>query len=159
MYFDVSRCPRHIPRTLIDAAVMFSYAYHNIPEELGMEVEFTKKDDEFIGSCEYDDEERMAFVFVYRALYPSSSVKTIFHEITHIWQRLNKRLFVSEDYSLKEWDGVEYSYKDLNQDAYNDLPWERDANMHEELMFIKFQEAYPEFVEYLDDDYFDRLEK
>jgi hypothetical protein len=54
---------------------------------------------------------------------------------------------------------VEYSYKDLNQDAYNDLPWERDANMHEELMFIKFQEAYPEFVEYLDDDYFDRLEK
>jgi predicted class III extradiol MEMO1 family dioxygenase len=44
---------------------MFSYAYHSIPEELGMEIEFTKKDGEFIGSCEYDEEEQMAFVFVY----------------------------------------------------------------------------------------------
>lgn len=158
MYFDVLRCPRHCPREIVDAAVMFAYKYHELPEELACEVVFEQKDGLFIGSCEYDEEESMSWVYVYRGLYPSQIVRTIFHEMTHIRDRLIGRLEVSEDYSIKTWDGVEHSYTE-EQGEYNDQPWEVSANDAEDAMFPEFYEELhlfdPKLGAFLNDEWLD----
>ena len=163
MYFDVVRCPRHCPRSLVDAAVMFSYKYHDLPETLGCEVEFVPKDGAFVGSCEYEEEESMSWVFIYRGQYPSDIIRTVFHELTHIADRLAGRLLVSEDWNVKEWDGVTYRWGDTKNEDYNELPWEVNALKHEDQMFAIFKEELalvdPKLAAFLNDDWLDSNKK
>lgn len=158
MYFDVLRCPRHCPRELIDAAVMFSYKHHGLPAELATEVKFVQKDGAFVGLCEYDEEEQMCWVSIYRNLYPSQIIRTLFHELTHVKDRIDGRLMVSEDLSIKTWDGVEYVYTEMRGE-YNDQPWEVSANDSEDAMFAIFFEEMtmfdPKLASFLNDDWLD----
>lgn len=65
---------------------------------------------------------------------------TLFHEMTHVEQFESGRLCMLEDEPKRGyiWEGVEHKRLETNDDLYDELPWEAEANARAEKVLRKF---------------------
>lgn len=137
MFFEVNKVPRHCPRQLIELAIPFAYEYCEIPSSIGCEITFVNKKDNFVGSCDYDKDESTSWIYVYNNLYTSDIIRTIFHELVHVSDLISGRLIILEDNS-RIWEDIRYDFS-LDEESYNETPWESKALYGETVMFEKFK--------------------
>lgn len=121
-------------RELAREAISFAMKYYNIAN---VTVKLVYLDD-IHGSCGYSGNNYVI------ALTPNKEdellLRTIFHEMTHVYQYMYKGLSMWDDVlNLIEWSGDTYQYDMNNEFDYENAEWEIEANEAEFSLLSMFQ--------------------
>lgn len=89
------------------------------------------------------------FIFIKRKLDYNTAIKILTHEITHINQYYNNKLIFKDNIII--WNGETY---DLNLINYSNRPWEIDAFLNGDELYIKTYNLLKKYYFTLNDCYY-----
>jgi predicted metallopeptidase len=102
------------------------------------------KETEQLGCCYALETIREFIIEVEKSLYKKDLddfIKTICHEMVHVWQTASKAMKDSYD-GQKFWKGKNGKYKNYTNTIYNHQPWEHQAYSMQDKLLEQFKEYY-----------------
>lgn len=132
MIYFVGKLPKRFESFDFDRVVLFAHEFLELPENLELEIEFVALPKNMQGEADYEDE--LATIALNSRIKKSELIPTIFHEMVHIKQIINKDLIVGVGNKRTKWKGKYF------QGDYYDFPWEVEAFKLEEDMMNLFEE-------------------
>lgn len=132
MIYFVGKLPKRFESFDFDRVVLFAHEFLELPENLELEIEFVALPKNMQGEADYEDE--LATISLNSRIKKSELIPTIFHEMVHIKQIINKDLIIGVGNKRTKWKGKHF------QGDYYDFPWEVEAFKLEEDMMNLFEE-------------------
>jgi hypothetical protein len=129
MYYVTYDKPSKISNELMDRAILFASEFLEMDETI--EVDFGDVfEDDRCGYCDYDEDG--VTIYIKPTMKKKDIIVTLFHEMVHARQFVQKQLTPGEGNKPSRWMGEECSL------PYLDTPWEREAYELEVLMWDIF---------------------
>ena len=132
MIYFVGKLPKRFESFDFDRVVLFAHEFLELPENLELEIEFVALPKNMQGEADYEDE--LATIALNSRIKKSELIPTIFHEMVHIKQIINKDLIIGVGNKRTKCKGKHF------QGDYYDFPWEVEAFKLEEDMMKLFEE-------------------
>ncbi len=128
IYIDET-IPKKIDIEKLNNAI--DWAYKKFDFDIDISIGFDTFSGGFTGDVGLEDSEMS--ILLSRRIGTESAIKTIFHELVHVQQIIDKRLTYDDSADRQLWDGVPFFGK------YEDSPWEKEAWDLEEILMEEYQ--------------------
>lgn len=131
MYYVTYGKPKKISDALMDKAILFASDFLQIDEDIQVDFEDTFEEDR-CGYCDYDEDG--VSIAINPKMKKSQIITTLFHEMVHSKQFVNKELVSGEGLAPSRWKGKECDV------PYLESPWEQEAYELEAVMWDIFKQ-------------------
>lgn len=123
MIYYTTNLPKKISIESLDEAIVFASKYLGINDEVLLNISFTSSIHPVFGFYEGLDDDEYQITINSKISY-EDIVETLFHELVHLSQHIRGDF----DQDMRMWKGKRYD------SSYLDLPWEKEAFYHQEIM-------------------------
>ncbi len=131
MIYFVGDRPKRFENFDFDSVILFAHKFLKLPDDLELEIEFEALPKHMQGEADYDDE--IALITLSSRITKTELIPTIFHEMVHIKQMINRDLIVGIGNKRTKWKGKYFT------GDYYEFPWEIEAFQLEENMMKLFE--------------------